>query len=602
MSEGKVEIVFTANASQVVTATGQINASLARTATAGDAAGKAINSGMTGASASTSKALKALGPLGGVLSKISPEAGSAASSVAGLTGAVEGFGASGVFASVALGPLLAILAPLAIAAGFVAGAMADSARRAKLATEAMEGLEVAMRAVEEIAATTTAGQKAFSVTLGLVTKEEDAYNTASEKLVKTYKFKNEQLKKAIDLRVEAGQEQGLLEDVSALRKQQDALFAVTKAEMKRLDTEHEYAVAVAESDEIIKARDEAAAKGAAAAAKAAAKTAAASERAFKAIQDELDVMEARTVAAKKYAELLAGRLADSTKLHEAIQAQTLDEIATVNAKGDAAQEAISKQIYANKTLINDGATNADALADINAKLEADRILVAATTEAEITAIKDEESKKRDALRDADLQAERDAADASFQTALEVSDAVMGLADQQLQALQDSYDTSTEAGKAGALEVWKLQQALALARAVLDVASAVSAASTLPPPASFAAMGVAAVMGAINVAAVASAPAPEFAAGGFPEASTTGTLATLHPREAVLSQQGRLAMGDDTIREANAGRSSKNSTTLITVYKHKSFDYFVADNLLTNGPLARTLRQGDRVGQIRRGRA
>ena len=578
MSEGKVEIVFTANASQVVTATGQINASLARTATAGDAAGKAINSGMTGASASTSKALKALGPLGGVLSKISPEAGSAASSVAGLTGAFEGAAAAGVSMSTAVPVLLLLGSVLAAGAAAWKAYKSEAEAAARVAVRTATIQEADAAGVERVLAARYKLKEATGeLTLAEIKsniRKEEGLKLAAETAALTAKGITLKFQESEALRYNSGK--------LIYERQQLAELNFTKEEQAKADKK--------------------AAEGAAAAAEATAKNAAASERAFKAIRDELAVTEARTAAAKKYAEFLAGRLAEATKVHEAIQAQTLDEIATVNAKGAAAQEAISKQIYANKTLINDGATNADALAEINAKLEADRIVVAATTEAEITAIKDEESKKRDALRDAGLQAERDAADASFQTALQVSDAVMGLADQQLQTLQDSYDTSTEAGKAGALEVWKLQQALALSRAVLDVASAISAASTLPPPASFAAMGVAAVMGAINVAAVASAPAPEFAQGGFPEASTTGTLATLHPREAVLSQQGRLAMGDDTIREANAGRASKNSTTLITVYKHKSFDYFVADNLLTNGPLARTMRQGDRVGQIRRGRA
>ena len=578
MSEGKVEIVFTANASQVVTATGQINASLARTATAGDAAGKAINSGMTGASASTSKALKALGPLGGVLSKISPEAGSAASSVAGLTGAFEGAAAAGVSMSTAVPVLLLLGSVLAAGAAAWKAYKSEAEAAARVAVRTATIQEADAAGVERV----LAARYKLKEATGELTLAEIKSNIRKEEGLKLAAETAALTAKGITLK---------FQESEALRYNSGKLIYEREKLAELNFTKEEQAKA-----------DKKAAEGAAAAAEATAKNAAASEKAFKAIRDELAVTEARTEAAKKYAEFLAGRLAEATKVHEAIQAQTLDEIATANAKGDAAQEAISKQIYANKTLINDGATNADALAEINAKLEADRIVVAATTEAEITAIKDEESKKRDALRDADLQAERDAADASFQTALQVSDAVMGLADQQLQTLQESYDTSTEAGKAGALEVWKLQQALALSRAVLDVASAISAASTLPPPASFAAMGVAAVVGAINVAAVASAPAPEFAQGGFPEASTTGTLATLHPREAVLSQQGRLAMGDDTIREANAGRSSKGSTTLITVYKHKSFDYFVSDNLLTNGPLARTMRQGDGVGQIRRGRA
>ena len=73
---------------------------------------------------------------------------------------------------------------------------------------------------------------------------------------------------------------------------------------------------------------------------------------------------------------------------------------------------------------------------------------------------------------------------------------------------------------------------------------------------------------------------------------------------MLSGQGRRALGDDTIREANAGRgdSGGGAQRGQIVYKHRAFEYFVADHLQMNGTLAKTIRKGDRVGQLRRGRA
>jgi hypothetical protein len=75
-------------------------------------------------------------------------------------------------------------------------------------------------------------------------------------------------------------------------------------------------------------------------------------------------------------------------------------------------------------------------------------------------------------------------------------------------------------------------------------------------------------------------------------------ATVRRGEAVLSPVGRRAMGDDTIRAANAGMGGGQVIMVQQVYRHRVFDSFVADNLRTRGPLSRALGSGARAGQRR----
>lgn len=70
------------------------------------------------AEASGTKALKSLGPLAGVLSRVSPEAGAVASSLAGMTSAAEGFAAAGIGVSVGgLAAAAAVALPVVLALG-----------------------------------------------------------------------------------------------------------------------------------------------------------------------------------------------------------------------------------------------------------------------------------------------------------------------------------------------------------------------------------------------------------------------------------------------------------------------------------------------------
>lgn len=108
-------------------------------------AGKGMSDLGDEATISGNKALKALGPLGGVLSKISPEAGSAAASIAGLTSAFEGFAGAGI----AMGAVAALAVPLGVAIGSLVGVMDDYTASTKEATRAKQGFAAAMQPLNE---------------------------------------------------------------------------------------------------------------------------------------------------------------------------------------------------------------------------------------------------------------------------------------------------------------------------------------------------------------------------------------------------------------------------------------------------------------------
>ena len=95
---------------------------------------------------SGNKALKALGPLGGVLSKLDPTAGSLSSSVAGLTSAFEGFEAAGIsLTTTTLTPLAAILGVVGIAYVELTGTIDDYTAATKAAKAASDAEKAAMQ-------------------------------------------------------------------------------------------------------------------------------------------------------------------------------------------------------------------------------------------------------------------------------------------------------------------------------------------------------------------------------------------------------------------------------------------------------------------------
>lgn len=143
----------------------------------------------------------------------------------------------------------------------------------------------------------------------------------------------------------------------------------------------------------------------------------------------------------------------------------------------------------------------------------------------------------------------------------------------------------------------IDKAAKLTQALTATALATINALSMPPAPNFVAAGLAAAGGAVQVATIAAAR-PSFHSGGMADFAPDEASAIVRRGEAVLSPAGRAAIGDDTIRAANAGTSSGQTIVVQQVYRHRVFDSFVRDNLRTRGHLSRALGSGSRAGQRR----
>ena len=175
-----------------------------------------------------------------------------------------------------------------------------------------------------------------------------------------------------------------------------------------------------------------------------------------------------------------------------------------------------------------------------------------------------------------------------------------LGENATKAEKEMADKRVKATRDAARKAFLIDKAAKMASAAAATALAiVQALASAPPPFNFIAAGVVGAAGLIQQAVISSQK-PSFHAGGFIGGGMAPDeqQATVRRGEAVLNPAGRRAMGDDTIRQANAGMGGGQVIMVQQVYRHRVFDSFVADNLRTRGPLSRALGAGSRPGQQR----
>ena len=168
------------------------------------------------------------------------------------------------------------------------------------------------------------------------------------------------------------------------------------------------------------------------------------------------------------------------------------------------------------------------------------------------------------------------------------------------AEKDLADKRLEITRNAARKAFLIDKLAKMASAAAATALAVvQALSSGPPPFNYIAAGAVGAAGLVQQGVI-MAQQPTFHAGGFVGGGMAPDeqQATVRRGEAVLSPVGRRAMGDDTIRAANAGMGSGQTIMVQQVYRHRVFDSFVSDNLRTRGPLSRALGAGGRAGQRR----
>lgn len=159
------------------------------------------------------------------------------------------------------------------------------------------------------------------------------------------------------------------------------------------------------------------------------------------------------------------------------------------------------------------------------------------------------------------------------------------------------DNLTAKQKQAALTAFRVQQAAAIATAVVNTALGVTQAlASMPPPLSFVQAGLVAAAGGVSIAEIASQKPPAFAVGGM--MPSTGGPAILHPGEGVLSAGAVDAIGGVSALDALNSRSAMGGQTVVVSWKHirQSFAYEARDGANRPGPLRNIRRDGRRAGQ------
>ena len=333
--------------------------------------------------------------------------------------------------------------------------------------------------------------------------------------------------------------------------------------------------------------------------------------------------EAERLAAEalaRHQEMLAPLLAaekqlESQRVNELEQsgqlAEKLDELRALKlqlaAAGKLSAEESARFAATEKALAADLTT---ALLEEETKRQAGLDAIAKNAKDKADAADEEKKEKEKAANAARMQAMAQVADVVAQYtqySLDQDVAAYEQAQADREALgknatkaeKDAADKRLEVTRNAARKAFLIDKAAKMASAAAATALAVvQALSAGVPPFNYIAAGAVGAAGLIQQGVIASQQ-PSFHSGGLiGNMAPDEQQATVRRGEAVLSPVGRRAMGDDTIRAANAGMGSGQTIVVQQVYRHRVFDSFVQDNLRTRGPLSRALGSGARAGQRR----
>lgn len=292
-------------------------------------------------------------------------------------------------------------------------------------------------------------------------------------------------------------------------------------------------------------------------------------------------------------------------------AEKLDELRALKlelaAAGKLSAEEAAKFAAVEKSMASDLTT---ALLEEETKRQAGIDAIAAKAKAKADKATEERKAEEEQATASRIQAVAQVADVVAQytqysldqdvAAYEQAQAARGaLGKNATKAEKDLADERLAVTREAARKAFLIDKAAKMASAAAATALAiVQALSSAPPPYNFIAAGAVGAAGLIQQVAIASQQ-PTFHAGGFVGGMAPDEQqATVRRGEAVLSPAGRRAMGDDTIRAANAGMGTGGTIVVQQVYRHRVFDSFVRDNLRTRGPLSQALGSGSRAGQRR----
>lgn len=528
-----------------------------------------------------SRALKAMGPLGGVLAKISPAAGSAAAAIAGMTSAAEGFAAAGMGPAVAA--MVVLIGGAALAwEGYTADAKEAAAIAATLKTahtELIPALQAARIAEIDLAVAT--GQ--ITEEAGRLEREGVASLNAFADATKTAQARIKEINAGTgswsrtigDLgeSLKGTPLFGLGMQIDAFTTSTVEADAETAALMGTIQTAHD----------TIK-RTTTAHTGLAAATHGTAKQSTAAKDALRALNDEMDRADKSAQAAVSgYNSTLASLQAMESASNQAVMsdAERLDaDYAAASAKSvllAREAEAYGLTVSARETL--------------DAQRRQTDLAAEAEYQAGMLALREQSA--RDAL------AASEAADAArLQSQQAMGSAIIGIGDAILGATSKQQDTTTREGRRAALAQFAVQKGVMLAQAVIAGALGVQQALATPPPASYGLAAATGVAAAIEIATIAGTQ-PKFHRGYAPDEMS----ATVLRREAVLSTTATAAVGADKVRELNAGvtRGGGYDGPAPIVVGHRVFDTLIKRELRSSGALTVALSGGRGIPGHRKNR-
>ena len=562
-------------------------------------AGKGMEDFGAASEASGSKALKALGPLGGVLSRISPEAGAAASSMAGLTSAFEGFAGAGFTVTAGAAAVAAAALAVVVAAGATAYVLYES--NVQDAAQSTDGMNKSLMAQELQGRLTAAqvdalkeswshfttisntAQTAIDVINGKLSTQAAAGQAAAQAAVNAAhdELQADGLRVAqIEMALQAAEElarsrTAALDDVLAAEasiggyrealKQANATLKDHKTALERtkqnLADAAEYAEELAKSEKFLSDRT----KDDSDAQRAAAKALAEHNEALKRLNDEMDTYYAQLGKASEAQDRADGIITASGALH-LTETERLTKASTdaQNAYLAAARDA--------------GAEEADIAAGL--------ALIRGNYAKEVTQVQaDELQKQAD-----DAQKAQAAQETSW---LAVGSAAAQAANELSGAFGRTYDESTASGKKAAKQQWETQHAISIATAAtLALIAVAQAEASAPYPANIPGIITAGIAGAANVAAVVAVQ-PSFHQGGLAPDEVYMGNSRMQTDEGigVVSRQGM-----STFRNANAGVGSGPSFVSVDLkMRHQTMDRVVAECIQRGGQTSRAIANSNSNG-------
>jgi len=553
--------------------------------------------------ASGNKALKAMGPLGGVLARISPAAGSASAAIAGMTSAVEGFEAAG------MGPAVAALAVLLGGAalaweGYNANANEAAAIAATLKT-AHDELEPSLRAARLAEIDLAVATNQITAEAGRLEREGVASIEAFSAATKTAQARIKEISadtgswsRTIGDLGESLQGTplfGLGMEIDAFTTSTSEADAETAALMGTMQTAHDVIKRTTTAHTAL--------------AEAAAEDAKAEEAAAKAAKAESAAHAAAAAAAAKHAISVKAAAADLAELNA--EMERADRAAEASAKGY--NEAITSLQSMQDTSKRAMATDMDRLAlDRDAALAKSEALVreASTYALTVSAREtiDAQHRATDIAAEAEYQAavsalqqkaddERATMEAAasaqrMQEQQQVGNAIISLGDSLLAATTRQYDTTTREGRRAALSQFYAQKAVMLGQATIAGALAVQQAlASAAPPVNYVLAAATGVAAAVEIGTIA-ATQPSFHRGYAPDEQQARVL----KRESVLTTTATAAVGADKVGAINAGVTGGGyQGPAPIIVGHRVFNTLIKRELASSGALSAALTAGQIPG-------